>query len=109
MFTVINGVLLKPLPYAQPDRLLALQERTDWSTQWGNLWNFSYPNYRDCKREVRSVELAAWRWGGGTISQPGNRSTWKAQISSGLFPVFGVPLVQGRVFCRRKTGRERLR
>jgi len=34
MFTVINGVLLKPLPYAEPDKLAGLQEKTDWSTQW---------------------------------------------------------------------------
>ena len=29
MFTVVNGVLLKPLPYPHPDRLIALREKTD--------------------------------------------------------------------------------
>ena len=29
MFTVVNGVLLKPLPYAQPSRLVTLQEKTE--------------------------------------------------------------------------------
>jgi len=29
MFTVINGVLLKPLPYVEPSRLAELQEKTD--------------------------------------------------------------------------------
>src|SRR6266478_3056134 len=29
MFTFINGVLLKPLPYSQPDKLLSMQEQTD--------------------------------------------------------------------------------
>src|SRR5882724_6294896 len=38
MFTVIDGVLLKPLPYADPGRLVTLQEQTDWSTQYGNIW-----------------------------------------------------------------------
>src|SRR5579871_5741291 len=48
MFTVINGVLLKPLPYADPERLVSLQEKTDYSTQWGNLWAYTYPNFVDC-------------------------------------------------------------
>ena len=38
MFTVVNGVLLKPLPYPEHDRLVALQEQTDWNTPWGNLF-----------------------------------------------------------------------
>src|SRR5262245_13151396 len=48
MFTVVNGVLLKPLPYLQPDRLVRLQERTEQATRFGNLWAFSYPNFLDC-------------------------------------------------------------
>src|ERR1700674_3784483 len=41
MFTVINGVLLKPLPYPEANRLVSLQEQTEWSTQWGNMWSFT--------------------------------------------------------------------
>jgi putative ABC transport system permease protein len=67
MFTVINGVLLKPLPYREPDRLVTLQEQTDWSTQWGNVWAFTYPNFLDCKRESRSLNMTAWRYSGGTV------------------------------------------
>src|SRR5882762_1983582 len=44
MFTVINGVLLKPLPFPEPDRLVSLQEETDWSNQFGKVWAFTYPN-----------------------------------------------------------------
>jgi len=51
MFTVINGVLLKPLPFSDPGRLVLVQEQTDTSTIFGNLWAFAYPNYLDCKRE----------------------------------------------------------
>src|SRR5216684_5663596 len=91
MFTVVNGVLLKPLPYAQPDRLLSLQEQTDWSTQFGNLWAFTYPNYLDCKRENRSLDMAAWSRGGGTVNEPGPAEYVDGrQISSELFPGLGV-------------------
>src|SRR4030088_416736 len=35
MFTVINGVLLKPLSYRDPKRLVTLHEQTDFSTAYG--------------------------------------------------------------------------
>src|SRR5260370_819791 len=99
MFTVINGVLLKPLPYAEPDRLVRVQEETDWSTQFGNLWALTYPNYLDCKRESRSLAMAAWSFGSGTISDPGAAEFVQGrQISSDLFSVLGVPLFRGRAF-----------
>jgi predicted permease len=99
MFTVINGVLLKPLPYAEPDRLVTLQEQTDWSTHWGNLWAFTYPNFLDCKRESRSLDMAAWRYSGGTVSG-GRKAEYVDgfQISSNLFSVLGVKPLRGRAF-----------
>ena len=59
MFKVINGVLLRPLPYAHPGRLVSLQEKTEQATHYGNLWAFAYPNFQDCKRESKTLDLAA--------------------------------------------------
>jgi predicted permease len=99
MFTVINGVLLKPLPYAEPDKLVSLEEQTDWSTPFGNRWTLTYPNYLDCKRESRSLAMAAWSFGGGTISDPGAAEFVDGrQISSELFAVLGAQLFRGRAF-----------
>jgi predicted permease len=99
MFTVINGVLLKPYPFPQPSRLVSLQEKTDWSTQFGNIWAFTYPNYLDCKRESRSLGMAAWRWNGGTMSEPGEAGfVVSYQVSSEMFSILGVPLLRGRPF-----------
>ena len=47
MFTVINGVLLKPLAYPEPERLVTLHEQTE---KYGNQW-FAYPNFLDCQRD----------------------------------------------------------
>ncbi len=99
MFTVINGVLLRPLPYAQPGRLVSLQERTEQATQYGNLWAFAYPNFQDCKRESKTLDLAAWRFNVGTANVNGEAEYASGrQISSDLFSVLGVPLAQGRAF-----------
>src|SRR6202011_6216178 len=69
MFTVVDGVLLKPLPYAQPGRLFQVDEQTKGVVdyRWGDRWAFAYPNFVDCERESRSLDLAAWRYGGGTV------------------------------------------
>src|SRR5271170_3693693 len=71
MFTVINGVLLKPLPYADPSRLVNIYEQTDWSTQLGNVWWVAYPSYLDCKHETHALDMAAFHGNAGTLSQPG--------------------------------------
>jgi predicted permease len=99
MFTVTYGVLLKPLSYPQPDRLVLVQEQTDWKTQWGSLWAFAYPNFLDCRAAARSVNLAAWRINTGTLSEPGEAEAVEfGEISSNLFPVLGVTLPRGRAF-----------
>ncbi len=94
MFTVVNGVLLKPLPYREPERLVKLDEQTIEGA-----WAFAYPNFLDCRRESRSLAMAAWRYGGGVVSSPGEPEYVSGrQISSGLFSVLGVSPFRGRAF-----------
>ena len=94
MFTVINGVLLKPLPYPESERLLTLHEQ-DQAT----VYPFSYLNFLDCEREDHSLSMAAMRNGGGTISEPGEPEYVSGrQISSKLFSVLGINLSSGRAF-----------
>ena len=100
MFTVINSVLLRPLAYPDPGRLVAVREETDYSTQYGNQWAFAYPNYLDCKRDVRTLTLAAWRVRRGTVSSASEPEfVASRQVSSELFSVLGASLVHGRTFA----------
>src|SRR6202521_5850053 len=70
MFTVINGVLLKPLSYPDPERLVTLHGHTE---KYGDNWGMSYPNFLDLRRESRSLTgMAAWNYGGDTVSEPGH-------------------------------------
>ena len=50
IFSVVNGVLLNPLPYPQPDRLIALYSRTPDSPRW----SIPYPNFLDWRQQNRS-------------------------------------------------------
>jgi len=99
MFTVIEGVLLKPLAYPDPGRLVTLIEQTDWSNNFGNKWAFAYPNYEDCVRDTRSLILAAWRFGGGTVT--GSRDPEYVnglQVSPAFLGMLGIAIDRGRTF-----------
>jgi len=102
MFTLIDNILLKPLPYPQPDRILTLNEWTDKATAYGNLWAFTYPNFDDCRRASRSLLIAGFSYKGGNLAASGSAVVPEhvdgSEISAELFPVLGVPVAQGRAF-----------
>lgn len=109
MFALIDGVLLRPLPYPEPDRLATLNEQTKGITdyRWGDLWAYSYPNYLDCKQESQTLDLAAWRYNDGMVSQPGiAEHADGVEISADLFPVLGISLAQGRAFRAEEDRRD---
>src|SRR5207244_2506014 len=61
MFTVFNGVLLKPLPYPEPDRLVAVHGHTDtWNTEAYGEQNVAYFDFLDCQRASRSLAMVGW-------------------------------------------------
>lgn len=97
VFTLISGVLLKPLEYPEPERLVAIHMRTD---DHRDRWGFSYPDFLDTQRDTQSFDaMAAWTYGGGTISAPGQIEYLDGRlISPELFSVLRVPLVKGRSF-----------
>ena len=101
MFTVINSVLLRPVAYPEPDRLVAVREQTDYSTAYGNQWAFAYPNFLDCRRDVRSLTLGAWRVRRGTVTGSAGDPEFIVgrQISSEVFPILGASLALGRMFA----------
>src|SRR5690348_5289538 len=123
MFAVVNSVLLRPLPFPEPDRMVILHGFTN---DLGEFWGFSYPDFADLKnwgqtavpasRQLssqelakrhfsqspifsRSVTIAAWTYSSGTISAPGEPAHVEGrQISAELFPILGVVPAYGRGF-----------
>src|SRR6266850_899427 len=95
IFSALEGVVLKPLPYRDPDRLVlvALYNRAlKYPT------SLSYPDFLDWQRSSRSFEqIAAFREQGFDLTSPGapERVDGK-EISSNFFRTFGVDLALGR-------------
>ena len=95
LFSVVNGVLLNPLPYEQPDRLVAIYAKTKEFSQS----SISYPNYLDWVRNQRSFSsLAAFREDNYNLTGMGEPERVKAEmVSASFFSVLGVNPVAGRL------------
>lgn len=98
MFTGMSVVLQKPLPDPEPDSLVTVRIRGE---KFGDVGGFSYLDFLDCERECHSFEnVAAWAYGGGTVSAPGGpQYVTGRRISATLFSVLRTPLFKGRSFA----------
>ena len=107
MFTVVNGVLLRPLPYPQPNRLVAVHGYSDdWNAKLFGQQSVAYPDFLDCQRASRSLTLAGSLFDGGTVSGTGDPEYVDLrEISANLFSVLQMNLVQGRAFSLEEDRR----
>ncbi len=101
MFTVVNGVLLRPLPYPQPDkagRRPRPQRRAGKQICSENRMLHT-PIFWIASASSRSLTLAGSMFDGGTVSGSGLPEYVDLQkITSNLFSVLRVNLAQGRAF-----------
>jgi putative ABC transport system permease protein len=94
---VVDGVLLRPLPYPEPERLAVVWSLTRGTTE---PWNSSPPDFRAFRDGARSFEhLGAYydiatnlMLDGEPVRIPAARAT------AGMFPLLGVSPLLGRVF-----------
>lgn len=100
IFSVINTVLLRPLPYAQPDQLMMV-----WESFPGSRENRVMPaNFADWQAQNQVfTEMAAWT--GQAFNLSGNPSGGGqpeklegVRTTANLFPVLGVQPILGRTF-----------
>ena len=98
LFSVVDGVLLRPLPYPDPDRLVIVWEND--RLRGTDREGASAPDYLDLVEQNRSFETMAVRTRQnrtlGTAAEPVHLSS--ARVSSSYFPLLGVRAVLGRTF-----------
>jgi len=97
MFSIVNGVLLRPLPYSGADRLLKLYTSIPQFRES----SVSYPNFLDWRDRSRSFErMAAYRGDSFTLTGQGSPERLRGQMaSSTIFAVLGVKPIIGRTFA----------
>jgi len=95
-FSVTDFVLLRPLPFPEPDRLVTVLERTPGYDHM----ELSGPNYRDWKAAAKSFEsIGIYHGEQLTVLGAGEPRRWTgASVSSDLLPTLGVSPIVGRGF-----------
>ncbi|MFZ0593776.1 MAG: ABC transporter permease [Bryobacteraceae bacterium] len=100
VFSVLDAVLIRPLPYHQPDRIVALQP---YSPQ-GYTQPASFPEYLDWRRDNRVFSaLAGYNtiFGGANLEGPGGPVALNSVLTTdGFFDVFDIKPLIGRTFMR---------
>jgi predicted permease len=94
--SVAYGVLLRPLPYAESDRLIRLYE----VGAAGNRMNLADPNFFDLARSGAFSGLAEVQSGGVAVQIDGQPARiGVASVSRDFFPLFDVHPIAGRAFA----------
>jgi putative ABC transport system permease protein len=93
IFSVVNGVLLHPLPYAEPRRLITIEQADPY-------YKVSEPEFDDYRHAHALERVAAIRTEGANVTdgQGEPERITGARVSDGFFQLLGVPPVIGRTF-----------
>src|SRR5580704_1869188 len=104
IFTVFNGVLLRPLPYPQSQRLVAVQEIVPKLAKLGPTLPVNSWHFREWRKQNRSFDaLALLSDVNFTLTSAGEPERVDgARVSSSLFPMLGIQAALGRTFLEEE-------
>ena len=96
IFAFVDGALLEPLPYARPNQLMSVNERSVQSPRWP----LSYPDFLDWQRLNHSLSsLDVYTWSGYILRlSTGAEPVLGDRVSGGFFRTLGVQPMLGRDF-----------
>jgi len=107
IFSVVNAAIFRPFPFAHPERLVAVYQKTSQFEES----SVSYPDILDWQKDNRSFAgLSAWRRDSFNLTGSGEAEQYQGlQTSATFLPLLGVQPILGRYFQKRKINWERLR
>jgi predicted permease len=100
IFSLIEGVLLRPLPFRDPQRLVLLGDRLGDGLQLGVTARevSTYTHTSQAFRSMGAWDGKSWELSGGPLSE----SVDGARLTADVFPTLGVMPILGRVFTREE-------
>ncbi|ACB75189.1 ABC transporter permease [Opitutus terrae] len=101
IFSVLNLLLLAPLPYPQSERLVRIYAKTPQSDAWG-LTPVAYYTLRDANPQFGL--MGGFLWWGATLTEPDRPAEVlvSMRVSPELLPTLAVPPLLGRWFTREE-------
>src|SRR5213082_3504117 len=107
IFSVVNAVLLRPLPFHEPQNLVAVgefdtREKADPGTEIESISYLDYVDWRDQNKVFEHVAVCT-NQSVGTLTD-GNQATHVQgeSVSADLFPLLGVQPILGRTFLPKE-------
>ena len=100
IFSIVNAVLLRPLPFPQPDRLMFLTEMVERPSGPMSMSATSYPDFFDWRSQNHGFKgIAAYHDNDFTLTGTGQPLHVSGQtVSAGFFSVLGIEPMLGRGF-----------
>jgi putative ABC transport system permease protein len=101
IYTVLEGVLLRPLPYIRPNELVSVMHPTTAPGSGERKWGLSTVGYFHFKEHARTLaDIGVYRTGSMTIADPGTDAieVRSAQATASLFSTLGGHAVLGHMF-----------
>jgi putative ABC transport system permease protein len=105
IFSIVEGVLLRPLPFQEPDRLMVLADVLQGAQVGGNNEaGVTVPDIRNYTRDTHSfTSLGGYQGTGFELSGVGEPATVNAtRMSGGVLPALGVEPLMGRIFTQQE-------
>ena len=100
LFSVVHGVLLKPMPYENPEQLVDVY----WTTPVDQKFPFSFPDFLDTQKQNHVFSLmAGYRWENFSLLGVGEPERLSAErVSAEFFPLLNIKPILGRTFLREE-------
>ncbi len=101
VLAVVNGAMVRPLPYPQPDRLTQIVVKFSFDGKQGSENNFDGTTWEAIRDHATALDSAVYSWGTSGINLGVNGAgvfVKQQRVSAGFFRVLGVPPTIGREF-----------